>query len=441
MSPLLNAPLAPTLARLAAPGIVLALFQTAVSVADTHFVGRLGTDSLAGLALVFPMLMLLQMTSAGAMGGGVSSAVARALGAGNPDAARKMVAHGLVIALGGGLVFTLLLLGAGRELYRLLGGRGEALQQALAYSNLLFAGAVLVWIANTLASLLRGSGNTLAPALAFAGTALVQIPLSGALTLGWGPFPRWGIAGAAAAYLASFAIASLALAIWLWNSALRPRRAHWRLEGRLFRDILRVGAISSISALQTVLTAVILTGFVARFGTAALAGYGVGVRLELLQVPIVFAIGQALVVMVGINIGAGHAARAKRIAWTGTGAAALVSLAIGGSVAVFPALWIRIFSEDPAVIEIGSLYMRIVAPLYPLFGAGMALYFASQGAGLMLLPVLAGTARLLLVVAGGALVMHLGGPLAALFSVIALGLTAFGGLTSLAVYKARWARD
>jgi putative MATE family efflux protein len=441
MSPLLNAPVAPTLARLAAPGIVLALFQTAVSVGDTHFVGRLGTESLAGLALVFPMLMLLQMTSAGAMGGGVSSAVARALGAGNPDAARKMVAHGLVIALGGGLVFTLLLLGAGRELYRLLGGRGEALQQALAYSNLLFAGAVLVWIANTLASLLRGSGNTLAPALAFAGTALVQIPLSGALTLGWGPFPRWGIAGAAAAYLASFAIASLALAIWLWNSALRPRRAHWRLEGRLFRDILRVGAISSISALQTVLTAVILTGFVARFGTAALAGYGVGVRLELLQVPIVFAIGQALVVMVGINIGAGHAARAKRIAWTGTGAAALVSLAIGGSVAVFPALWIRIFSEDPAVIEIGSLYMRIVAPLYPLFGAGMALYFASQGAGLMLLPVLAGTARLLLVVAGGALVMHLGGPLAALFSVIALGLTAFGGLTSLAVYKARWARD
>jgi putative MATE family efflux protein len=441
MSPLLNAPLAPTLARLAAPGIVLALFQTAVSVADTHFVGRLGTESLAGLALVFPMLMLLQMTSAGAMGGGVSSAVARALGAGNPDAARKMVAHGLVIALGGGLVFTLLLLGAGRGLYRLLGGRGEALQQALAYSNLLFAGAVLVWIANTLASLLRGSGNTLAPALAFAGTALVQIPLSGALTLGWGPFPRWGIAGAAAAYLASFAVASLALAAWLWSSALRPRRAHWRLEGRLFRDILRVGAISSISALQTVLTAVILTGFVARFGTAALAGYGVGVRLELLQVPIVFAIGQALVVMVGINIGAGHAARAKRIAWTGTGAAALVSLAIGGSVAVFPGLWIRIFSDDPGVIEIGSLYMRIVAPLYPLFGAGMALYFASQGAGLMLLPVLAGTARLLLVVAGGALVMHLGGPLAALFGVIALGLTAFGGLTSLAVYKARWARD
>jgi putative MATE family efflux protein len=437
---LIDAPIVPALARLAAPGIALALFQISVSVADTHFVGRLGTESLAGLALVFPMLMLLQMTSAGAMGGGVSSAVARALGAGNPDAARKLVAHGLVIALCGGLFFTLLLLGGGRGLYGLLGGRGAALEQALAYSNLLFGGAVLVWIANTLASLLRGSGNTLAPALAFAGTALVQIPLSGALTLGWGPFPRWGIAGAAAAFLVSFGVASIALAIWLWNSPLRPRRAHWRLEGRLFRDILRVGAISSISALQTVLTAVILTGFVARFGTAALAGYGVGVRLELLQIPIVFAIGQALVVMVGINIGAGHAARAKRIAWTGTGAAALVCLVIGGSVAIFPSLWIRIFSDDPAVLEIGSLYMRTVAPLYPLFGAGMALYFASQGAGRMVLPVLAGTARLVLVVAGGAMVMQLGGPLAALFAVVALGLTVFGSLTSYAVYKARWAR-
>jgi putative MATE family efflux protein len=440
-SPLLTAPIVPTLARLAAPGIALALFQTAVSVADTYVVGQLGTEALAGLALVFPMVMLLQMTSAGAMGGGVSSAVARALGAGNRDAARKLVAHGLIIALAAGLAFSALLLGLGKGLYGLLGGRGAALEQALAYSDVLFGGAVLVWIANTLASLLRGSGNTLAPALAYAGTALVQIPLSGALTLGWGPFPRLGIAGAAAAYVAAFGLACLAMAVLVWRSALRPQRWHLQLEGRLFREILRVGAISSLSALQTVLTAVILTGFVARFGTAALAGYGVGVRLELLQVPIVFAIAQALVVMVGTNIGAGQAARAKRIAWTGTAASALICLLIGGTVAIYPALWVRIFSDDPAVLEIGSLYMRVVAPLYPVFGAGLALYFASQGAGQMVKPVLAGTVRLVVVVAGGALVMQTGGPLAALFGVVALGLTLLGGLTGYAVYKANWSRS
>jgi putative MATE family efflux protein len=441
MSPLLTAPIVPTLARLAAPGIVLALFQTAVSVADTYYVGRLGTESLAGLALVFPMVMLLQMTSAGAMGGGVSSAVARALGAGNRDAARKLAAHGLVIGLGGGLAFTVLLLGFGRGLYGLLGGRGTPLEQAVAYSQMLFSGAVLVWLANTLASLLRGSGNTLGPALALAGAAVVQVPLSGALTLGWGPFPRLGIAGAAVAYVIAFGLASVVMAVGVWKSQLRPHRVHWRLEGRLFREILRVGAISSVSAMQTVLTAVILTGFVARFGTAALAGYGIGVRLELLQVPIVFAIAQALVVMVGTNIGAGHAARAKKIAWTGTAASALVCLAIGWSVAAYPPIWIHIFSDDGAVIEIGTLYMRIVAPFYPLFGAGLALYFASQGAGQMLMPMLANTARLILVATGGAMVMQFAGPLWALFAVIALGLSVVGGLTGLVVYKARWSRD
>jgi len=193
--------------------------------------------------------------------------------------------------------------------------------------------------------------------------------------------------------------------------------------------------------MQTVLTAVILTGFVARFGTAALAGYGIGVRLELLQVPIVFAIAQALVVMVGTNIGAGQAARAKKIAWTGTAASALVCLAIGWSVAAYPPIWIHIFSNDDAVIEIGTLYMRIVAPFYPLFGAGLALYFASQGAGQMLMPMLANTARLVLVATGGAVVMQLAGPLWALFAVIALGLSVVGGLTGYVVYKARWSRD
>ena len=97
---LLAAPIVPTLARLSAPGVLLVLFQSMVSVGDTYFVGRLGTEALAGLALVFPLIMLLQMTSAGAMGGGVSSAIARALGSGDAVRARRLVVHALVIANG-----------------------------------------------------------------------------------------------------------------------------------------------------------------------------------------------------------------------------------------------------------------------------------------------------------------------------------------------------
>ena len=437
---LLTAPIVPTLARFAAPGIVLVAFQTAVSIGDTHFVGRLGTEPLAGLALVFPLVMLLQMTSAGAMGGGVSSSIARALGGGRHDAARRLAVHAVVLAAALGIAFTVLMLAGDQAIYRLLGGKGTALAEALAYSNVLFGGATLVWFANTFASILRGSGNMLVPAVALSAAATVHVPLTAALVLGLGPFPRLGIAGAGVAYVVDFALASAVMLAWLLRPAsrLRPTRGDLRFEPELFREILRVGALSIVSSLQTVLTAVILTGLVARFGSAALAGYGVGVRLELLQVPLVFAIGQAMVALVGTSIGAGRAERAKRIAFIGSALAAGICLVIGLAVAIVPEAWIGIFSDDPAVRATGATYLRTVGPFYPFLGLGIALYFASQGAGQVLLPVLAGTVRLGLVVIGGAAAVALGASVGWLFAVVAAAMLVFGALTAWFVARARW---
>ena len=416
--------------------MLLVAFQSMVSIGDTYVVGRLGTAPLAGLALVFPLLMLLQMTSAGAMGGGVSSAIARALGAGDAPRARRLVVHALVIAAGMAAAFTLLLLAFARPLYRVLGGEGETLAAALAYSNIVFAGALTVWLANTLSSVLRGTGNMLVPAAALIVAASIHVPLSGSLVLGVGPMPRLGVAGAAVAYVTTFGLAAIAQAavIFRRRSPLRPTRADLRLEQRFFADILRVGGLSVLNAFQTVLTAVVLTGFVGRYGAAALAGYGVGVRLELLQIPLVFAVGQALVVLVGVSIGAGNVARAKRVAWAGTAIAAAFCLAIGATVALFPLAWVSLFSADPAVLDAGSRYLRIVAPFYPMLGVGIALYFASQGAGQMLKPVLAGTVRLAIVVAGGAIAASL----AAIFGVIAFGMAVGGALMIAIVARAPW---
>ena len=427
---LLTAPVLPALLRLSAPGLVLVAFQTMVSVGDTYFIGRLGTAPLAGLALVFPLIMLLQMTSAGAMGGGVSSAIARALGAGHTDRARRLVVHALIIAAAMAAAFTGLLLVFARPLYHLLGGQGESLANALAYSNIVFAGAIAVWLANTLSSILRGSGNMRVPAAALIGAACVQVPLSGVLV------SRIGIAGAAIAYVTAFGLAAIVMlpVVFRRTSALRPRREDLVLDRRLFADILRVGGLSVLNSVQTVLTAVVLTGFVGRFGPAALAGYGVGVRLELLQIPIVFAIGQAMVVLVGTNIGAGHTARAKRIAWTGTAISAGVCLAIGGTAAILPLAWVGLFSTDAAVLAAGSTYLHIVGPFYALLGASIALYFASQGAGSMLRPVLAGTVRLAIVLIGGAIAASLAG----IFGVVATGILVSAALMVWFIARARW---
>ncbi len=380
--------------------------------------------------------MLLQMTSAGAMGGGVSSAIARALGAGDAVAARRLVVHALVIASAMGVAFTVLILLLGRTIYSLLGGTDETLSQALAYSNVIFAGAIVVWIANTLSSVLRGTGNMLMPALGLIGAAVVHVPLSASLVLGLGPLPKLGIAGAGVAYVTTFGIAALAMALAVFgaSSALRPRSGDFRLEARLFRDILRVGGVSVLSSFQTVLTAVILTGFVGRYGAAALAGFGVGLRLELLQIPLVFAVGQALVVLVGTHVGAGRTGRAKQIAWIGAALASSFSLAIGVTVALVPQAWVGLFSADPGVLDSGTRYLRTVAPFYPLLAAGMALYFASQGAGRVLLQVLAGTARLAIVIVGGALAVSLQG----IFAVIAAGLAVYGAASIWIVMRANW---
>jgi putative MATE family efflux protein len=388
------------------------------------------------------MLMLLQMTSAGAMGGGVSSAIARALGRGDLVTARRLVVHALVIAAVMGAAYTVLLLTLGRPFYSLLGGQGVALESALAYSHIVFAGATFVWLANTFSAMLRGTGNTLTPALALAAVAVVHLPLSGSLVLGWGAMPRLGIAGAGVAYLSTFGLAALVLG-WVVlrpASMLRPHAGDLRLEWRLFSEILRVGAISVVSALQTVLGSLLLTGFVARFGTAAVAGYGVGLRLELLQIPIVFAIGQALVALVATNIGAGRAARAKQIAWTGAALASCVSLVVGVVVTIFPSAWIAIFSNDPAVLDAGSRYLRAVGLTYPFLALGIALYFASQGSGKVLLQVLARTVQLIIVIGGGFIVLGAGAGLNAIFGLIAVGMVIFGTLSGLAVARTDWSR-
>src|SRR3954471_4720021 len=175
---LLEGPIAPTLLKLAAPNMLMMLVQASVGLIETYFVGKLGTDALAGVSLVFPLFMLMTMMSAGAMGGGIASAIARALGAGRRDDANALVLHAGAIAVGFGLVFTVSLIAGGRWIYGAMGGTGASLEAALAYSDWVFAGAVLVWLFNSLAAVIRGAGNMSYPALVSTVGAIVLIPTS-----------------------------------------------------------------------------------------------------------------------------------------------------------------------------------------------------------------------------------------------------------------------
>jgi putative MATE family efflux protein len=440
---LLEAPIARTLLRLAAPNVVVMLVQVIVNAGEAYFIGWLGPEALAGVSLVFPLLMLMQTMSAGGMGGGVASAIARALGAGRRRDADALVLHALLLAVVMGALFTMGALWGGPLIYRAMGGVGDTLAAALAYSNIVFAGALGFWSFNTLASIIRGTGNMLLPAGVVVGGAVISLTLSPALIFGWGPLPPLGIAGAGAAIMVYYALGSLVLGSYLLSgrTLVRPSLTDVRLRWALFWDILRVGAPGSLNTILTNLNVVLLTGLVGPFGTSALAGYGMGARLEYLQIPLVFGFGSALVTMVGTNIGAGNRLRAERVAWVGAGLAATITGSIGMLGALFPQAWLGLFSADPEVLVAGATYLRVVGPTYGFFGLGLALYFASQGAGQLRWPLLAGIVRLLLAAGGGWIAIHwLGGGLPALFTAIASAFVAFGIAVALAIKAGVWRR-
>jgi putative MATE family efflux protein len=438
---LLEAPIGPTLIALSIPNIAVSAATVLVAIADAWFVGRLGVAPLAALALVFPVQMLMGMMSAGAMGGGVASAIARALGAGARDRAEALVLHALLIALGMAAVYTLLFGVFARPVFAWFGGRGETLDGAVAYAAVLFGGAAAVWLANTLAAILRGTGNMTVPAWILIVTSVLEVPLSGALTLGWGGLPSIGVAGPAAAAVITFAIAAAVMLVYVagGRTGLRLRFRGVALRGPFFYEIMKVGVIACGNALLTISTIIVVTVLVSRYGTSPLAGYGLGSRLELMLIPIAFGVGGAMTAMVGVNRGARQAERARRIAWTGGLAVFAVTTALGVAVALVPSLWIGLFTAEPGAVAFAERYLRIAGPFYGFFGMGMALYFATQGTGDMTWPFVAGTIRILAAAGLGALAsLAWGAGIEWLFASVAAGLVLFGGLIALSLFSRVW---
>ena len=422
--------------RLSVPNVALVCAQAAINVAESYFVGRLGTDALAGVTLVFPIVMLMQMMSAGAMGGGISSAIARALGGHRQTDADALAWHAVLIALALGASFTVAALVFGPSLYRLLGGHDASLSNALEYSNIVFGGAAFVWLANSLANVLRGSGDMRTPAAVMVTGALVMIAASPLLIFGAGQVPGLGLRGAALALVVYYFAACLILGWRILRGATLVSLQPCRPAGRYFAEILKVGVPACVHAALINAAVAVTTGFVGVYGAAALAGYGIGARLEYLQIPIVFGLGATLVAMVGTNVGAGQLERARRIAWTGGLFAAAICGAIGAVVAVVPWLWAGMFTRDPEVLAIATQYFHIAGPSYAFLGLGMALYFSFQGTGRMFWPLMCVTVRIVVIVAGCVLATRafaLG--IGSLFAVTAAALAAFGAMYAVGVWR------
>lgn len=421
---------------LAAPTTLLAATQVAALLIEPWLAARQGTLALAGWALVLPFALLLGQMTAGAMGGGVVSAIARALGAGKPEEAAALATHALVIACAGAALFAIPLAIFPRSLLGLIGG-AETAEAAAAYSAWLFgAGALPTWLTNTFASILRGGGRHALAARGVVGAWIVYPPLAWLLMEPVG----MGLPGAGLAFALAMTGSALvmAFAVMAGQAGFHPS-LRTPLRKVLFHRILAVGLVACAMATVANLATILVTARIASHGAAAVAGYGISARMEFLMIPLAFGVGSALTALVGRAVGAGDWPEARRIAWTGGALALAVTGVVGIGVALFPAATANAFTSDPAVRAIATDALAIIGWAMPGFGIGMALYFAAMGAGRMAFPVAAALTRIALAVGGGWVLGDLlGFGLTGQFVAVALGITAYGAICAVAVRPGVW---
>lgn len=379
---ILRGPIVRSLFTLAWPMMASNLLMTMYNVIDAFWLGKLGKEALAAPTLAWPVIFLVISLGIG-LGIAGTALVAQYTGAGKQEEAERVAGNAFSFLLGIGLLLSAGGYLATEPILRLMGAEPEVLRLARSYMQIVFASLPTIFVLFTFRALLQGWGDTLTPMKLFLWSVGLNMVLDPLLIFGLGPFPRWEVSGAATAT----ALSRGALAIYgvylLFSGrvgiTLRPAhlRPDWGIVGRL----LRIGVPNSVGMSGTALGFSVLMGIVARFGTATIGAFGVGNRVISLVMMPAMGLGQATTTAVGQNLGSDQKRRAEQAAWASTGINAALLAAMGAFSFLFRADLIRIFIDDPAVIQRGAELFRLVSFSLPFVGILQVMIGTYQGSG------------------------------------------------------------
>lgn len=423
--------------RLALPTTLVMAVAAVSNVSYTWFVSRLGVDAIAAVSLVFPISLLAVTVMGGGIGSGSAAAVARALGAGRRELAAASAGHALVLSVAIGAAFGLVVVPLAPQIFALMGAKGGVLADATTFARIVFGGAFVTFLGGMFDSVLRGEGNARVPAIWATTSLALQIVVTPLFMFTVG----LGLPGAALAMIVCQGLTTLPRAWFVFGGrgAVRPALPRHVGLGPT-RDILRVGLPAALSTSIAYLGTLVLTGVVARLGEPQLAAFGLGTRLDFVLLSFAFGFGSAVLTLVGLTVGAGRPERAERFV-RAAGLFTVSILAVGGiALAIWPRLWLGLFTHDPAVLDVGAGYFAVVGPSYPFLGVSMVLAFAFQGLGRATAPMVLMAVRVTLVLVGAIVATRVFGMGAqAVFVVIAAGNVA-STLMLLALWRARGPR-
>jgi putative MATE family efflux protein len=375
-------PIARKVGRLAWPLVVGNLLQTVYNLADLFWVGRVGRASVAAVSLMFPLSWMFVSAAMGITAATIAL-VSQYVGAGDDRRADHVVAQTILLTLALSAALAAVGWTARHELLALMGAEGAVFTEALAYIEVIFLALPLTFLFFAFRASLQGAGDTKTAMWLVLVSAGLNVIIDPVLILGWGPFEPMGTRGAAwATFLSRGVAAVVGVGVLLRGGyGVRLRVGDLVPNPPILRKLVAVGYPATIDGWTRSFAAVVMAAFVTPFGAAAIAAYGIGVRLMSVTWSVAGAVGQATATGVGQNLGAetpDRAASVTRVATAGTmallGAAAAVCLA-------FPRPITRVFIDDPAVVAETELFLRFVAPFWAFFGGTMVVQGAFRGAG------------------------------------------------------------
>jgi len=435
---ILNGSIKKMLFKLAGPNMVSVLFMLVVGFAEPFFAGQLGIIQLASVAITYPLVSLSGMIGAGAVGGGVVSALSRSIGKNDLDRANVVIWHSFIIYCVVSIIFFIVFVFFSRNLFIAMGVEESVVEKAVGYSRLFFILSPSIFLFYLMMSIYRSFGDYQFLAVINVLLGVLQLFLSGALSLGWFFFPSLGVNGLALAFVIPQGMAGILMFISILFGKYPIRFKILALRKEIFVDILNVGGLGAINSTSIALTMVFTTAFISRFGTEAIAGYGVCARLEQTLIPLSFGVGGVLTSCVGTNFGANQFYRARKSAWLGATFIASIAAIAGVTFSIFPNLWLDFFTTDLDAYIIGALYLSIVAPFFPLFAFGKTLYFASQGTGKMLIPISGAITRLIIVMIFGFICIFFELEIKFLFFIIGIAMSSVGLILTLNMFGSVW---
>jgi len=372
----------PKLVHLAWPLVLGNLLQTFYNLADMFWVGRVSPEAVAAVSLMFPLSWMFVSTAMGITAATIAL-VSQHVGAGNRRRADRVVAQTVLLTLA--VAATLAVSGwtVRRELLGLIGAEGQVFVESLAYIEVIFAALPLTFLFFAFRAALQGAGDTRTAMWLMVVSAGLNAVLDPFLILGWGPFPAMGTRGAAwATFVArAFATGTGVYVLLRGGFGVQLHVRDLRPDAAILGKLVDVGYPATLDGWARSLAAVVMAAFVTPFGTAAIAAYGIGVRLMSISWSVAGAVGQATSTGVGQNLGARTPDRAARVTWLATAGTMGILFVAGGLCVAFPRFMMRVFVDDPQVVAEGVTFLRIVAPFWAFFGGTMAIQGAFRGAG------------------------------------------------------------